>query len=90
MGKTATITLGGTDYVVHPFNIGELEQVSDLLSGPPQKIPFAVLRLALRRAEPSVPNPDSIEASPDEIGAAAKALLVLSGLQQPEGAPGEV
>lgn len=81
MPKTATIRLGETDYIVRAFNVGELEQVlelSDTLSR--AKMPFAILRLALRVAVPPVAS-ETLDATPIQIGIAVDTILELSGLK---------
>lgn len=99
-GKTAKITLGGTEYTVHAFNIGELERVGDAIneakdSGGNLRASFAILRIALERAEPPVPNMNAIEPdSMDEVVTAAGVIMEIAGLkkaaadpQQGQGAP---
>lgn len=80
MVRTGEITLGGTVYVVHAFNIGELERVTDVFQGPPHRVSFTVLRIALERAEPKV-DPTTIEATTDEVAAAMMVILELAGLK---------
>jgi hypothetical protein len=97
MPKTATITLGGQQFAIKPFNIGELERLGDVFAGQSNNIKtaFAVLRLAMERAEPKIDNIDALELdSFDEVIAASNAILELAGLKKgdttenpPEGAP---
>lgn len=82
MSKTYTITLGGETYTCHPFNLGELEDIADLtdtLSG--AKAGFAILRLALARATPAVPDPRLLEGSAAEVEAAITAVMRSSGME---------
>lgn len=85
MAKTTTITLGGDAYTIHAFNIGELEQVAALIGNeamPPSSRSFAILKLALLRAEPPVTDVDAIEPdSLDEVIEAAKTVMELAGLK---------
>ena len=86
MARTAKITLADTEYTVHAFNIGELERVTDIVSAggaAPGKVPFAILRIALVRAEPKIEDVDGIEASPEEIATAMAEVLKLAGLREP-------
>lgn len=88
--RIAQITLGGVEYTIHAFNIGELERVTDIVSAAgsaPGKVPFAILRIALARAEPKIESVDSIEATPEEIASAMSEVLKLAGLQQPTANP---
>lgn len=89
MAKTATITLGGTDYTIHAFNIGELEKISLLFKVQPDaSTAFNVLRMALKRAEPKMDDPDAIELdSIDEVAAASTVILELAGLKKPDANP---
>lgn len=80
MAKTAKITLGGVEYEIHKLNVGELEQVTDILSTVSQSlVPFAVLRIAMKRATPAV-DVGSIEADPEEIRDAVTTILSLTGM----------
>lgn len=90
MPKTFTITLGGDGYVCHRFNIGELEKIADLTDSlKPATAGFAILKLALARATPPVADPDSLEASADEINRAITLIMVSAGLKAADPLPGE-
>jgi len=80
--RTATITLDGTPYTVHAFNIGELERITQ--SG---NNAWAVLRIAMERADPKPINVETIAPTLDEVKTAFEVLLTLAGLQKPEGNP---
>lgn len=84
MSKTAKVTLAGIEYTVHAFNIGELEEIAELVGGnaTPGRVSFQVLKIALRRAEPKIEDPNAIEAEPEEIKAAFDGVLELAGLKQ--------
>jgi hypothetical protein len=84
MAKTAKIMLGGTEYLIHAFNIGELEEISLLFKGDADaSAAFNVLRMALRRAEPKVDDANAIELdSIDEVNAASVIILELAGLKK--------
>ena len=93
MPKTATIRLGDEDYVIHPFNLGELEEVALLMEGPSGKVPFGLLRIALRRGSPPS-TPNEIEATTEQVRVACDVILQLAGLgatgspPQPAGSAG--
>lgn len=77
---TEKITLGGSDYTIRTFNIGELERIAEIMEGPRTKVPFAIIRIALERAEPKVEKPNDIEATTDEVSSAMVAVMKLAGL----------
>ena len=59
MARTAVIKLGGVDYTVHAFNMGELRRVATIFNkakanggGEGVEVAFDVLRIAFERAEP--------------------------------------
>lgn len=83
MAKTKTITLGGVDFTVHPFNLDELQEVGELL-GDGKAVNGAttiqILKIALRRAEPQLEHPGAVEGSMREVAAATTVLLELAGL----------
>lgn len=88
MPATATVSLGGTDYVLRRFNIGQLERVTEAISSlAPSKISFMIFRIALERAEPKIADIEAIEASPDEIRAAVETMMAISGLKKEESTP---
>lgn len=88
MSKTAKITLGGVDYTIHAFNIGELRKVATIIKDDKivdfEKI-FDVVRMALSRSEPPVSADEfeMLEPHVDEMKAASDAILQLAGLQKP-------
>lgn len=90
MAKTATITLGGTQYTIKPFNLGELEHISEMQADKTKatKVPFEALRIVLRRAEPKCEKPDELEVTPEEMQGAFAAIMDLSGMKPPA-KPGE-
>lgn len=80
--STARITLGATEYEIHRFNIGELERITDMMAaGGAAKVGFNVIRISLERASPPVTDPNAIEATQDQIAAAVKTILELSGMK---------
>lgn len=87
MSGTISVSLGGRSYTVRRFTIGQLETLFTT-DWPRGKFGFAVLRLALERAEP---KPESavaeLEIGADEMRSAIAAILDFSGLRQL--APGE-
>lgn len=87
MARTASVTLGGTQYEVPKFNIGQLERVADAIAATdPGKAAFGILRIAFERVEPKV-SLDTVEADPEEIAAAMSAIMELAGLRPPKANP---
>lgn len=86
--KTAVITLDGQQYTVHRFNLGELEQVTQLMlaESPRQAIGFKMLAIALRRAQPKIENIELIEPEAEEVAAAVRVVLDLSGMVKADAA----
>jgi hypothetical protein len=88
MSKTASITIGGEKFIVHRFNIGELERVSMLFESAPtstMKTAFGILRIALERAEPKIEDVSAFEIdSIDEVIEASNAILTLAGMNKPK------
>ncbi len=91
MARTATVVLDDKSYTVHAFNIGELEQITEAMSGPSTgKVAFTILALALKRATPSVNDEDfrNLEPTSTEIQDAVKIIMQLSGMEEkPSGPP---
>lgn len=87
MRETITVILGGAPYAVRKFTIGQLETLFTT-DWPRGRFGFAVLRLALERAEPTPALPiEEMEIGADEMRNAIAAILDFSGLRQL--APGE-
>lgn len=88
MAKTVQITLGGTEYTVPRLNIGELEELTEIVtSTPATKLAFQVLGIALRRAKPSLPEDiKSIETDGHEIKEALSRIMILAGMKDPDSA----
>lgn len=86
--KTTVVTLDETDFTIPALNLDQLERagiaVTELGA---QRAPFAILRIAMERAEPKMVDPEDFAPSPDQIGAAITKIMVLSGLQQPDQNP---
>lgn len=82
MARTAKITLDGMEFVIRAFNIGELEKINQAGNDA-----WVVLRMALLRAEPKVPDPNALEPTPDELKEAFATIMTLAGLQKPEASP---
>ncbi len=78
MVRTTTIKLDGVEYAVPALNIGQLERLSDAFELPAGRIAYAVLRVALERAEPKV-DMEQVAPSVDEIREAFQAVAELSG-----------
>ena len=87
MAKEAKVTLDGTEFTVPALNIGRLERVSAVISnGAGSNGAFEILKIALEKASPA-PDLDTLAPTLDEVAAAVKAILVLSGLQKPDENP---
>ena len=87
MSKTFTITLDGKEYNLHPFNMGELEEVTEV-DLPRAKMPFFLLRLAMRRADPPcLPSVDAVEMTPEELNDAVSKIMVASGMRKVDADP---
>jgi hypothetical protein len=95
MAKTTTITLGGENYTVHAFNIGELRRVTGLFNaangvGTVDNVSaaFGILQIAMERAEPKPPDFNTLEPeSLDEVIKASNAILELAGVVQKANPP---
>ena len=85
----AKVSLGGVEYAVPPLNIGQIERLAEAFQGSAARAPFEVIRIALVRASPAVGSGgvDAIEATIDEIRAAAEAIMAASGFTQPASPP---
>jgi hypothetical protein len=79
--SSVKVTLGGVDYDVPKMNIGQLEEVTVAFDLPPARRPFAILKIAMKRAQPAIPDFGAIEASNDEIAMAVRAILFNSGFE---------
>ena len=92
-GKTAQITLGEAQYTIHAFRLGELEEITRGMveagrDGTQYRIPFVVLEIAMRRAEPKLEGAfQDIEADTDQVKAGAIAALKLAGLEDDDSPP---
>lgn len=84
--KTETVTLGGQDYIVHPLNIGELEELAGLMERETAglRVGIAILLVAFRRAEPPLDKEAfmQVEATAKELQAASATVMRLSGMEQ--------
>lgn len=87
MRDSIAIILGGSSFAVRKFTIGQLE-ILFTTDWPKGKFGFAVLRLALERAEPKLAVPiEEMEIGADEMRTAIAAILDFSGLRRLD--PGE-
>lgn len=92
MARTAKITLGEQEYTIRAFNLGELEEIGELIetaSDRKGKVSFEIIKMALRRADPKVDDAGTIEATMDQVSEAATAILELAGLKTRDQAPGD-
>ncbi len=89
MGTTARITLGGVAHTLRQLNIGQIERVTELFDADlaPVKRSFALIPIVLECVEPPVADAKSVRASVDEIAAAIRTALRISGLAAEEDAP---
>lgn len=87
--KTVTVMLGETEYKLHALTVGEIEEIADIMGGDLNKarVPFAILRIAMRRADPLCEDVNSLVATPKQIGEAVGAVMSASGLEQSGEAP---
>lgn len=86
--NATNVKLGATTYKTPHLNLGEIEEI-DLLFHDKEigklKRSFQILAVMLRRAAPSVADVMTIEAKPEEVGAAIAHILEFSGLKTVEG-----
>lgn len=82
MPRTTEITLDGATYVIRAFNIGELEEIAEAGNSA-----WKVLKVALRRAQPPVADPNIIEPTPAELTQAFGAIMKLAGLEDVKAGP---
>lgn len=75
-----TVHLGDHHYTIPALNIGQLEQVTDALLGPPTKAAFAILKVALQRASPT-PDLATLAPQRDQVALAVREILALSGFE---------
>ena len=89
--KTATITLGGQDYTIRPFTIGQLERISDLIASDLKgsRFTFALVRMALERADPKPENIEDLELDFDDLRNASSTIMELAGVKQDKVDPQE-
>jgi len=87
--RTAKIVLDGDEFTIHAFKIKEIEELMAIFGGGDDgtTLSMKVLRLAMRRAEPSA-DFDDLEPTLDELGVASKVILELAGI--PQNPPGPV
>jgi hypothetical protein len=89
MADRLTLSLGGRDFAVRRFKLGELRRLfaSNI---PPAEFGFEVLRQALKSADPPVEDPDDLEIGADEYRDLITRVLEFAGMRQAEAAkPGE-
>jgi hypothetical protein len=82
VSKVITVKLGDTEYSVPKLNIGQLREVSRIITGDRAEVSFEVLGVALRRADPKVDDVNMIEAEVDEIGKAVTDILAFAGFKK--------
>lgn len=84
--RTAKITLGGEDYTIRAFNIGQLERVTDIIAsanaaGKQGRITFDILRMALETAEPRIEDVNDLSPTMEEVTEAGRLILELAGIK---------
>lgn len=79
--RTCVVTLDDIDFTIPALNMEQLERASIAAGTKTQtEAGFAVLRIALERAEPKVVDPENFSPTPDQIKAAMDSIMTLSGL----------
>lgn len=95
--RSETIVIGGTSYVVRPFTVGDLEEITAQVEqntnrgGPVSKFGFDLLKRMLATAEPPVAEAEFYQLrpdTPDEIQAAIDKALRFAGFAPKEDAGG--
>jgi hypothetical protein len=77
--SSVKITLGGQEFDVPKMNIGQLEEVTVAFDLPAARRPFSILKIAMKRSVPAIPDIGAIEASNEEIADTVRAVLANSG-----------
>jgi hypothetical protein len=88
--KQTSIVLGGVTHNIPPLAISQIEQLSDMFGAvPPHKIPFAILKIALARAEKPLDSAavDAMPATMTEVTDAVNAILADAGFDMADKAP---
>ena len=88
--QTVTIILGGRTFTVPVFTIGMIEEAMEAATKlPPHKMPLAILKIALARADTplAAAEVDGMVATFAEVKAALDVVLAASGfdLKSPNG-----
>jgi hypothetical protein len=92
MPKTITLKFGDAEYTVPQLNIGQLEQIAELVNATEEtaiarlKQAVGILGVALSRSTPPVGKIQELEASSDDITEAVTSILQMSGLAKAGGA----
>src|SRR5262245_29322045 len=81
------VMLGGAEYEVPKMNIGQLEEVTIAFDLPPARRPFAILKIAMKRAQPKLADINDLEPGNDEITVAIRDILANSGFKKEEKNP---
>jgi hypothetical protein len=68
------------DYTIHALNIGQLERVTDAFELKAGRVAYAVLRIAMERAEPKVVF-EEIEPSVEDVRLAFEKIIELTGIK---------
>jgi hypothetical protein len=88
MSKTIVVKLGDTEYSVPKLNIGQLREVQKIILNDDRTVVgFAILGVALRRADPKVEDIDTVEADVDDISKAVSEILIFAGLKKDDPTP---
>ncbi len=93
MARTAKITLDGSEYLIHAFNVKELREVGGIIENGANLIDkgMNIVAVAMRRAEPKV-DFEALEPEMPEVNRATEVILSLSGIDiknPPAAAPAE-
>lgn len=81
MARSAKITLDGAEYEIKPFNIGELEKVTEIFETvKPSAVAFEVLKMALAKIDKTPEQIAEICPTMDEISTSFKSVMELAGM----------
>jgi hypothetical protein len=80
--KQLKVTINEVEYTIPALNVGQLESVAEIISGPPSNTAgLYILKVALKRAQPS-PDMETFSPSFEQIGKIVQDVLAMSGLEQ--------
>ena len=75
MTRKATVSLDGREFEIRAFNIGELEQVTEIFdTEKPSRVAFKIVRMALKTAVADPAEIDALSPTMDEVQTAFNVL----------------